>query len=58
MYNNISNAKGNFKYKINEINVAKIWNPKAKKSKDLGEFNYCTEKCILRWLHRSEFMTS
>ena len=54
MYNNISNAKSDFKYKINEINVAKIWNPKAKNSKDFGGFNYCTEKCILRWLHRSD----
>ena len=41
-----------FKYNLNEINIANNWNPKATNGKDFGGFNYCSEECILRWLHR------
>ena len=46
-----SNA-GNFEYKLNEINIANYWNPKADNPKDFGGFNYCKEDSIVRWLHR------
>ena len=43
-----------FEYKINEINVATVWNPTAETGKDFGGFSYTTEDCILRWLHRGD----
>ena len=46
-----SNA-GNYRYKLNEVNIANNWNPKSQKGKDFGGFNYADEECILRWLHR------
>lgn len=46
-----SNA-GGFDYKLNEVNVANNWNPSANSGKDFGGFNYCSEDCLLRWLHR------
>ena len=48
-----SNA-GGFEYKLNEINVSDSWNPKVDSGKEFGGFNYCDEKCILRWLHRGD----
>lgn len=42
----------NYEYKIDEVNVANVWNPKAKSGKDFGGFNFSTEEKILRWLHR------
>ena len=54
MYGTTSGAKSDFKYKLNEINVANNWNPKATNGKDFGGFNYCSEECILRWLHRGD----
>lgn len=46
------NKGADFEYKIGEVNVATIWNPKAEKGRDFGGFNYASEDCILRWLHR------
>lgn len=46
-----SNA-GGFEYKLNEINVFDSWNPEAHSGKEFGGFNFTTESCILRWLHR------
>ena len=54
MFDNVSGADGNFKYKVNEVNVSNNWNPKAESGKDFGGFNYTTEDCILRWLHRGD----
>ena len=48
-----SNA-GGFEYKLNEINVATNWNPKAETPEDFGGFNFGTEDKILRWLHRGD----
>lgn len=28
------------------------WNPKVDKTREFGGFNYCSEECILIWLHR------
>ncbi|MGM9875473.1 MAG: hypothetical protein ACI32H_06095 [Bacilli bacterium] len=46
-----SNA-GGFEYKLNEINISQSWNPEAHSGKEFGGFNFTTENCILRWLHR------
>lgn len=46
-----SNA-GGFEYKLNEINFSDSWNPEAHSGKEFGGFNFTTESCILRWLHR------
>ena len=54
MFGTTSGAKSDFKYKINEVNVSENWNPNAKKGRDFGGFNYCSEECILRWLHRGD----
>ena len=48
-----SNA-GGFTYKINEVNIATHWNPKANKPKDFGGFNFSTEDKIIRWLLRGD----
>ena len=44
----------NYEYKLNQVNVARTWNPQAEKGRDFGGFNYTTEECILRWLHRGD----
>lgn len=48
------NKGANFEYKIGEVNVATVWNPKAEKGREFGGFNYANEDCILRWLHRGD----
>lgn len=52
MYGTTSGAKSDFEYKLGEVNMSNNWNPKADSGKEFGGFNYCDEKCILRWLHR------
>lgn len=54
MFDLTSGADKGFNYKIGEVNVASNWNPDAKNGKDFGGFNYCSEECILRWLHRGD----
>ena len=54
MFGTNSGAKSDFEYKINEINIANNWNPTASSGKDFGGFNYASEKCIIRWLHRGD----
>ena len=48
------NKGANYEYKIGEVNVANTWNPKAERGREFGGFNYATEDCILRWLHRGD----
>ena len=48
-----SNA-GGFDYKLNEINIAKKWNPNNLDPEQMGGFNFGTEDKILRWLHRGD----
>lgn len=48
------NKGANFEYKIGEVNEATVWNPNADKGREFGGFNYCSEECILRWLHRGD----
>ena len=54
MFGTTSGAKSDFKYKIDEVNISNNWNPTAESGKDFGGFNYCSEECILRWLHRGD----
>ena len=54
MFGTTSVAKSDFKYKVNEVNISEHWNPTAEKGRDFGGFNYTTEDCILRWLHRGD----
>lgn len=54
MYGTTSGARSDFKYKINEVNISEHWNPNVEKGRDFGGFNYTTEDCILRWLHRGD----
>lgn len=54
MFGTTSGAKSDFEYKVNEINVSNNWNPVAENGRDFGGFNYTTEDCILRWLHRGD----
>lgn len=53
MYGTKSGAS-NFEYKLNQINVAKTWNPNELDPKKMGGFNFSTETKILRWLVRGD----
>ncbi len=48
-----SNA-GGFVYKLDEVNVADKWNPKASTPEEMGGFNFGVEDKILRWSHRGD----
>ena len=48
-----SNA-GGFEYKLDEVNIAKLWNPSTMEPDKMGGFNFGTEDKILRWLHRGD----
>ena len=48
-----SNA-GGFKYKLDKVNIAPIWNPNADNPESFGGFNFSDEEHILRWLHRGD----
>ena len=48
------NKGANYEYKIGEVNIANNWNPKATSGREFGGFNYTTETCILRWIHRGD----
>ena len=54
MFGTTSGANSDFEYKINEVNESNNWNPNAENGRDFGGFNYATEDCILRWLHRGD----
>ena len=54
MFGNVSSADENLHYKINEVNVADIFNPDAKDAKEMGGFNFSTPDKILRWLVRGD----
>lgn len=54
MFGTTSGANSGLEYKLNEVNVANNWNPTAENGRDFGGFNYSSEDCILRWLHRGD----
>ena len=43
-----------FKYKLGEVNIANVWNPKELNPKKMGGFNFSVESKILRWLVRGD----
>lgn len=48
-----SNA-GGFEYKIDEVNIASVWNPKELEPEKMGGFNFSVDSKILRWIHRGD----
>lgn len=48
------NRGADYEYKLNEVNVADIWNPELKSGKEFGGFNFSVEEKILRWLARGD----
>ena len=54
MFGTTSGAKSDFEYKLNEINESNNWNPNADNPREFGGFNYATDDCIIRWLHRGD----
>lgn len=48
----VSGADNSLVYKLDEVNLSNIWNPKATNPKDMGGFNFSVEDKILRWLVR------
>ena len=54
MFENKSGANNDLEYKIDEVNVASVWNPSASEPKEMGGFNFSTEDKILRWFVRGD----
>ncbi len=54
MFGTTSGANSKLEYKLNEVNVANNWNPKADNQKEMGGFNFSTQDKILRWLVRGD----
>ena len=54
MFDDISGANDNLKYKIDEVNIANNFNPNANNPKEMGGFNFSTEDKIFRWLVRGD----
>lgn len=54
MFDDISGANNDLKYKINEVNIASNFNPNASSPKDMVGFNFSTEDKIFRWLVRGD----
>ncbi len=54
MFGNNSGADSDLVYKIDEVNVATIWNPGVNNPKEMGGFNYSTREQVFRWLVRGD----
>ena len=54
MFDDVSGANDNLKYKLDEVNIAKNFNPNANNPKEMGGFNFSTEDKIFRWLVRGD----
>lgn len=54
MFGNKSGAISELEYKIDEVNIASMWNPMEIDPKKMGGFNFSTEDKILRWLVRGD----
>ena len=48
-----SNA-GGFEYKLDEVNIASMWDKSTLDPEKMGGFNFGTEDKILRWLRRGD----
>ncbi len=56
MFGTTSGAKSDFKYNLNNVTVARTWNKNGQTPSEMGGFNYTTEECLIRWLHRGDTM--
>lgn len=54
MFGDVSSADSSLRYKIDEVNVAKDFNPDASDAKAMGGFNFSTPEKVLRWLVRGD----
>lgn len=54
MFGNVSGANKDVVYKLDEVNIAKKWNPSLKDPEKMGGFNFSTEDKIIRWLCRGD----
>lgn len=54
MFGTNSGADKKLEYKLNEVNIADVWNPNEVDPKKKGGFNFSTETKILRWLIRGD----
>jgi len=54
MFGTTSGANSDIKYKLDEVNIAKVWNPNKENPREMGGFNISTEDKILRWLVRGD----
>lgn len=54
MFGFTSGANKNVNYKIDEVNIADIWNPSTFDPKEMGGFNFSTYDKVLRWLIRGD----
>lgn len=45
-----------FKFKVDEVNIADIWNPNAVRPGEMGGFNFSCEEKIIRWLHNGDIL--
>lgn len=52
--NGLTSHANGFEYKLNEVNITDVWNPKAFDPKDFGGFNFSTEDKVFRWLLRGD----
>lgn len=48
-----SNANG-FEYKVNEVNIARTWNPSTYEPEKMGGFNFSVENKIIRYIMRGD----
>ncbi len=54
MFGNTSGADKDVVYKLDEVNVAELWNKNASEPKEMGGFNYSTYDMVFRWLVRGD----
>ena len=54
MFGTTSGAQNDFNYNVNEVTIAKTWNKNGQTPEEMGGFNYTTEDCLIRWLHRGD----
>ena len=54
MFGSTSGANNNLNYKIDEVNIADIWNPSTLDPKEMGGFNISTYDKVLIWLIRGD----
>lgn len=54
MFGKKSGADSSVEYKIDEVNIASKWNPKASEPSEMGGFNFSVEDKIIRWLVRGD----